>query len=51
MLSACDKAPEPAGAGISGEPSDADSGPLDRNFEPTQIVRGRAIYVNPKNLS
>ncbi|MHB1084517.1 MAG: c-type cytochrome [Thiobacillus sp.] len=45
LLSACDKAPEPAvppmpavGGAL------ADRAPLDRNLDPTQVAHGRAIY-------
>ena len=40
LVSACDKAPEPA----VGEAAGADAAPLDRKLDSSQIARGRAIY-------
>ncbi len=46
LLAACDKAPETAAAlpSISGPSVEVEDGPLDRQSDPVQVARGRAVY-------
>jgi mono/diheme cytochrome c family protein len=45
VLSACGKAPDPAATRMPAvSDSLADAVPLDRNLDPAQVARGRAIY-------
>ena len=45
-LTACEQAPDPAAAPTSGVGGTrVDAAPLNRNLDPQQVVRGRAVYT------